>query len=221
MFGDVAGAELPIVVPPGPGQGRDGFRRRIEAGIAREPGRVVVGRRGQKDGHAARTFDPEGLPLRRNATAVREDLERGREAHVLASGTAQGVGLIDDAAGEEQSVRGHGHGRRIPGPGQGDAARYPGPAAGFDPDDQDIVRGRRENLPSDLHAVFRLAENERDAVANVQAALISAPRPDSLEIDDEIAERLVGPDPRRRAEKMFFGECGGLGVFGRRRAPCE
>ena len=193
--------------------GPGGSRRRIEPGVESEPGRIVVRRRGQEDGHAARAFDAECLPGRRNPPALRENLERGREAHVLASGTAQGVRLIDDAAGEKELIPGVRPGRRIPGPRQADGARYPVPAPGFDPDDQDIVRGRREDLPFDAYAFLRFAEDRRDTVADVQAALISAPRPYVFELDDEVAEGLVGADPRRRAEKVFFGERGGLGVF--------
>ena len=186
VFGDMAVPELPKGEAPGPGQGLGGLGRRIGAGIEVEPGRVVIRRRRQEDGHFPRALDAERLPFPLHASALGAYDERGREAHVLAPGPAERVCLVDDAAGKDDPVPGARPDRRVPGPGQANGPRDPGAAAGRDPDGQDIVRRRSEDLPLDRDAFRRLADDRGDAVPEIEVPLVLRSRPDVLEIDEKV-----------------------------------
>ena len=168
VLGDVAVPELPKGEAPGLGQGLGGLRDRIGHGIEVEPGRVVIRGRGQEDGHFPRALDAERLPFPLHASALGADDKRGGEAHVLAPGPAERIRRVDDAAGKDDPVPGARPDRRVPGPGQANGPRDLSAATGRDPDGQDVVRRRREDLPLDLDAFRRLAEDGGDAVPEIE-----------------------------------------------------
>ncbi len=174
-----------------------------------------------EDGQAPRALDPEPLPRRAHPAAVGDDREGRREAQVRAAGPGHGIGPVDDSPGQQKPVPADRFRHRVPGPGQADRSRDPRPAGGFQADDQDVVDGGGEGLAPDGDRLGCLGGDAGDAVADIEPALVARPGPDIIEVDEEIAEGLVGPDPRRPAQHVLLRQGRGFGVAPFEEGPAD